>query len=315
MHSKAIIILVLVTGGFFVVRHVQVAQQSTSPVLVEAVATPHQGIFSEAQAFILPVSQATTYPIRNSDVEEPVIDAKAAGLYDVRAGKFLYASHIDDPLPIASITKLMTAVVVIENLIPDDVVTVTAEDLNLSGYGADLTKNEKISVKNLMNIMLVKSSNDAASALATHANSKGIDLVRVMNDKAKSLSMTNTHFVDPAGLDDNGHSSVHDLVRLMSYINRYPELLSILRKESATISSVDGKIVHNVRTTDQLLGELSNIIAGKTGYTDVAQGTLLLQVGLKEYDDSLISVVLGTKDRFGETKQLINWAKKGYLWK
>lgn len=265
------------------------------------------------QTFLLPVSQPNYLPIRDFNVIEPVIDAKASGLYDIKSDRFLFKQNIDSELPIASITKLMTAVIVSERLKPDEVVTIKAQDINVDGHGAEFQKDEKILVRDLLKIMLIKSSNDAASSFATYAQTKDIDFVAVMNAKAQELNMHNTKFLDPSGLDDNAHSTVRDLVQLYSYINKtHKYIWEILRTKSDDVLSTSG-LMHHVTTTNQLLGLIPNIIAGKTGYTDLALGTMSLMVA-QDSNDALISIVLGSNDRFGETKKLIDWSQHGYRW-
>lgn len=271
---------------------------------------------SEGRAFLLPISENNNFPTRDFNIPDPVIDAKAAALFDVKSGRFLFSQNINQRLPIASITKLMSAIVVLENLNLDQVFTVTVENINVDGNGADLYKNEQLKVADLLKIMLVKSSNDAALTLAFGAQKLGIDFVAKMNEKAKELGMFNTKFTDPAGLDDQeAFSTASDLVKLVSYAHRYELISSTLREPMADVRSLDGKINHHLISTDQLLGRIAGIIIGKTGYTDSALGTMVLEVKLDKIGNGLISVVLGTADRFGETIKLIEWGKKAYSWK
>ncbi len=271
---------------------------------------------NSGQAFLLPVAETNYLPVRDLTVTEPIIEARAAALYDVNSGRFLYAQNVNKRLPIASVTKLMTAIVVMDNLGLDDVYTVSAENVNVDGLGADLYRGEQLSGKDLFKIMLIKSSNDAALTFATQAQRQGIDLVAKMNEKAQRLGMTNTHFSDPAGLDDqDAFSTAADLIKLVSYAAGYDLISKLLTTRTADVISLDGRINHHLINTDQLLGQISSIILGKTGHTDSALGTMVLEVGLNDGGDRIISVVLGSNDRFGETKKLIEWGKKAYSWK
>ena len=270
---------------------------------------------STRRAFLLPVTEASYLPIRDFNVPEPVLDAKAAAVFDVRSGRFLYSKNINQRLPIASITKLMSAVVILENLDLNDVFTVPAEDVNVDGKGADFYKGEQLRGIDLLKIMLIKSSNDAALVFATAARQKGIDFVAKMNEKAQAIGMFNTNFADPAGLNDqNGFSTASDLVKLVNYASRYALISEILRTKSATVTSIDGKTIHRLVNTNRLLGRIPDIIIGKTGYTDDALETMVLKVGINGDRDSIISVVLGSKDRFAETEKLIQWVKTAYRW-
>lgn len=268
-----------------------------------------------AQAFIMPVSEATYLPIRDFNVPEPAVDAKAAALFDTKSSRFLFSKNTDQKLPIASITKLLSAVVILENLNLDQDFIIPAEDLNVDGLGADFFKDERINGRDLLRIMLIKSSNDAALVFATFAKSQGIDFIQMMNSRAWAIGMADSKFADPAGLDDqNGFSTAADLVKLVKYVRNYPLIWEILKTKSADIPSADGRIVHHIISTDQLLSEVPNIIGGKTGFTDSAQGTMVLEVGVNNGNDSIISVILGSKDRFGETKKLVDWGKRVYSW-
>src|SRR3989344_3983592 len=167
-----------------------------------------------SNAFVLSAAEPDYLPIRDFNIADPEILARAGALYDTHSGKFLYHKDIDKQLPIASLTKLMTAVAIVENLDLNSIITVPVEDLNVDGYGADLVKNEKIKAVDLLKMMLIKSSNDAALVFQTEANALGINLVDIMNDKATELGMSSTRFTNTAGLDDNAFSTVADLVKL-----------------------------------------------------------------------------------------------------
>mgnify|MGYP001578385910 FL=1 len=268
------------------------------------------------QAFLLPVAETNYSPVRDFNILEPVIEARAAVLYDVNSGRFLYAHNVNKRLPIASVTKLMTAIVVMDNFNLDDIYTVPAENVNVDGFGADLYRGERLKGADLFKIMLIKSSNDAALTFATQAQSQGIDLEAKMNEKARQLGMTNTHFSDPAGLDDqDAFSTAADLIKLVSYAAGYDLISELLTTRVADVTSVDGRISHHLINTNQLLGQITGIIVGKTGHTDSALGTMVLEVGIDTGGERLISVVLGSSDRFGETRKLIEWGKKAYSWK
>ena len=253
------------------------------------------------------------FPIRNFNIADPEVNATAAGIYDNRSNRFLYAKNIDSRLPIASITKLMSAVVVMEKLDLDRIVTVTVENINVDGNGADLYRDEKLYVSDLLKMMLIRSSNDAALTIAARAKEKGVDFVFEMNKKAMELGMTDTHFNDPAGLSDDAFSTVADLVKLLNYSTKYDKIWSALSTQKAEVFSIDGKISHNFANTNTLLGELPEVVGGKTGFTDGAKGTMVLLI--THENSELISIILGSDDRFGETKKIISWAKEVHKWR
>lgn len=302
---------IIVGGGIFFVFHNKTKRVADVPAMMKALPAIDS---ADAQAFLLPLSETNYFPIRDFNVAEPFLDAKAAALFDVRSGRFLFSKNISQQLPIASVTKLMTAVVILENMDLSQTFTVPAEDINVDGLGADLYKGEQFLGTDLFKFMLIKSSNDAALTFATAAQKNGIDMITKMNEKARELGMTNTKFTNPAGLDDqNAFSTAADLVKLVDYAQKYDLITETLRTKSLDINSING-LAHHILNTDQLLGLIPGIIVGKTGYTDGALGTMVLEVAVNSGKDQIISVILGSHDRFGETRALINWAKSAFYW-
>ena len=278
-------------------------------------------VFQDNQAFIFPPNPISYLPLLDTSTNEVSLDARSAILYDVKSDRNLFEKNIKEKLPIASLTKVINAVVVWEKFSPNDIVTIQSSAIKVDGQRKDLYVGETLSVYSLMHMMFIESSNDAAYALRDYAASHSIDLVAEMNTKASMIGMRDTYFVDPAGLDDTGYSTVSDLVKGVTYSLRYDALWSLSRKATATIVSTDGKITHEIKSTDQLLGVLSDIVGGKTGYTDSALGCMILivdlpagQAGAPNQSHSIIAIILGSNDRFGDMKSLVSWAKQAYRW-
>lgn len=270
--------------------------------------------------FLLPAAETNYFPIRDWGVSDPILTARSAILYDFSSDKILFSANSDVKLPIASLTKLMTAVVVFENVNQNDIITITKSVIDKSkeeGGGNDLYENEKIKASELLKFMLIRSSNVAAYSFSEHMGKNyGLDLVEMMNQKAWKLEMDSTFFTEAAGLDDkNSFSTSKDLVKLVKYSLRYQELYEILKTQKAQIYSIDGNFRHQVFNTNQLLGKLFNIIGGKTGFTELAGESIVLVTQSPNLSSQLIAVVLGSNDRFAEAETLINWASKAYLWK
>jgi len=280
--------------------------------------------FQDNQAFILPPNPVSYLPVLDTSTKEVVLDAKSAILYDVKSDRNLFEKNIKEKLPIASLTKVMNAIVVWEKFSPNDIVTIQSSAVGVDGQRKDLYVGETLSVHDLMQMMFIESSNDAAYALRDYASSHSFDLVAEMNAKALALGMYNTRFIDPAGLDDTGYSTVSDMVKGVVYALRYDAIWGFSRKATATIVSTDGKITHEIKSTDQLLGVLEDIVGGKTGYTDNALGCMILivdaptQSGIANNSPAgrnrIIAIILGSHDRFGDMKNLISWAKQAYRW-
>lgn len=272
-------------------------------------------ILRSSQAYILPISEPSYLPILVSGADRPLLDAKSAGSYDTRSGRFLFAKSARTHLPVASLTKILTSLVILEHLTVDETVKVPAEAVRVDGEKQTLYFDEELSVLSLMKLMLIGSSNDAAYTLAQHFKEKtGTDLVEKMNEKALSLQMTESNFLDPAGLDDKAYSTVEDMTKLVRTALKQDLIWDITTEKSTMVRSVDGKIEHKIESTNQLFGVIPDVIGGKTGYTDIALGSMVLIVDIPGKNDKIISIVLGSKDRFGDTQRMLDWVKTAYSW-
>src|SRR3990167_8300555 len=225
--------------------------------------------YTNGQAYILPIAGPNYIPILDSDFPRPQVSARSAVVYDTKSARFLYDENSNTKLPIASLTKVLSSVIVLENLNLDDIVTISERSIKVDKEKQDLYLGEKLSVRNLLKLMLIESSNDAAYALADHANKSGFNFVEAMNKKSVSVGMKDSFFVDPAGLNDSGYSTAQDLVKLVGYSLNYPEIWDISSEKTAIIESSDERIKHQITSTNRLLGLIKDIIGGKTGYTDI----------------------------------------------
>ena len=281
------------------------------PNIDEANAGP---VHNSYEAYLLPVSEPSYFPIYDAKTEKPVINAKAGLVYDTRSGRFLFAKNTRIKLPVASLTKILSAIIVLENLDLKDTVKIPKEVLKVDAEKQSLYLGEEITVQDLLKLMLIESSNDAAYALAWYANTKNINFVDRMNDKAQALNMIDSNFLDPAGLNDNAYSTAEDLIKLVKHSLKYGLIWDILTEKSIVVRSTDGKIEHKLESTNQLLGVIPDIVGGKTGHTDKAQGCMILAIEIPDKNDKVISVVLGSSVRFDDTKTLIDWVKSAYRW-
>ncbi len=252
------------------------------------------------------------------------IEARAAisvEIDDQGNEKILFEKNSQQLLPIASLSKLMTALVIFdldETYNFSQLITITKEAVEQEGsskYG-DLKAGESLSVESLLYIMLIESSNDAAFALTELISKKGF--VGLMNIYAKELELKNTYFVNPTGLDPDdsrnspNYSTAEDLIKLTKYILRnYPQIFEITINQSYEVLMPNGLTHHFIpENTNKLLGESANwrtkIIGGKTGWSFSAGGCLLLVVDDPKNNSYFVNVILGAKDRFNEMRKLIN---------
>jgi len=266
-------------------------------------------------AFLAASLNPNFIPIRNWAIKEPDIQAKAAGVFDPQGDKFLFQVNIKEKLPIASLTKIMTAIIVLENLNLDDVIVVSRKAVMTEGENGRLVIGEKLTVRNLLYVMLIKSSNDAAVALKDRIN----DFIALMNKKAKELGLENTHFVDSTGISKFNYSTIFDLAKIAKYSFDKPLIWQMLGIREIEVYSQDRKFKHYLVNTNKLLFESANlqtqIIGGKTGFTKEAGGCMLTIIKKpNKPGEYLIVIVLGANNRELETKKLIEWTEKAYLW-
>ena len=268
---------------------------------------------TDAQAYILPVWDVNYFPIQDTSIPAPVIKAKAGAVYDVKSGRYLFSKNIQEKLPIASLTKILSGIVAAEKLNFKDIVTIPKEAIKVDGERQDLYFGERLTVEDLLKMMLIKSSNDAAYALRAYAGQINIDFIKEMNEIAQATGMLDSHFKDPAGLNDEAFSSVADVIKLSKKLLNYPSLALIMSEAALDIKSIDGRW-HHVESTNKLIGEISDILISKTGYTDDALGCMALIVQVSGDNDKIISIVLGSSERFTDIKKLVEWTKQAHRW-
>ncbi|MGA2417658.1 MAG: serine hydrolase [Candidatus Staskawiczbacteria bacterium] len=263
------------------------------------------------EAFLGSVSGAVQDIVPENSVQpavKPEISAESAisvesNLSD--ADKILFEKASDTKLPIASLTKLMTAVIVLDNYNLSDNITVDEIADSQDSMKQDVKSGDTMPAENFLEIMLVESSNKSAYALSEGPGSTPGEeaFVGLMNQKAKEIGLENTFFADPTGLSPQNVSTADDLVKLAEYIlKNYPRIADISRVKEFYVPGFG-----EVSNTDQLLGEIPEIVCSKTGFTTQAKGCLLLVMNNPKDNGYLINVILGADDRFSEMKQLIDW--------
>lgn len=268
---------------------------------------------------LLPVSpppkesrQLSSLPVLSGTGDVPLISGESAIAIDLDSEVSLYEKNADSPLLPASTTKIVTALVAMDYY-PDEAV-VTVGNIKIDGQKMGLVPGEKISIKNLLYGLLVYSANDAAEALA-QSYPGGRDLfVEAMNIKAKELSLNRTNFSNPSGLDGNTQvTTARDLARVAEVAMQNPRFAEIVGTKQIVVTSEDGKIVHKLTNINQLLGEVPGVIGVKTGWTENARENLVTDV--ERDGHRVIITLLGSQDRFGETKEIIDWIFANYEWK
>lgn len=271
-----------------------------------------------AVMYLEEVHTPITVPLRNWDVPEPVIQAKAAFVLELERGDVLFARDEHMALPIASLTKLMTALVVRDYLRNDEIVSVSKEAVLTEGAAGSLHVGEELSVEKLLYFLLLPSSNDAASALAERLGTA--EFVAAMNRKAAALSLRATKFLDPSGLSKN-YASAQDLAAISREVWNDPFLRSIAGTAIIDLVSEDGVFQHHLVSSNKLLGAVEGVVGGKTGYTAEAGQTMVLFIEVPEYRKvytqgpvRIVSVLLNSPDRNAESAELAQWVLDAYTW-
>jgi len=246
--------------------------------------------------------------------------AKAVYVYDIRTETILFAKNENTRLPLASLTKIMSALVA-EDLSPSyGVITVSADALSSEG-DSGLYKDEKWSLRNLLDFSLVTSSNDGMRAVALSlgalsragASPEEIinDFVGEMNRKANELGLKNTYFWNETGLDQSdvkggAYGTARDVGTLLEYILNYsPELFAATKEVSTTLESLDSHL-HVAKNTNSIVDEIPGLLASKTGFTDTAGGNLAIIFDPELGRPIIISVLGSTEEgRFQDMRTLI----------
>jgi D-alanyl-D-alanine endopeptidase (penicillin-binding protein 7) len=241
----------------------------------------------------------------------PDLRAAAAIIYNPETNQVLWEENSQDQRSIASITKVMTATVFLESD-PDmaQPVTVARSDV-FQASTTHLRANDKVTVDDLMHLLLIASDNAAARALARVSPYGSTDFIDRMNSKAAELGLTSTHYADPSGLLSDNVSSAYDMARLITNASSDERIASIMRTPEYTVHTPKRTITF--RSTNHLLGRDDvDVRAGKTGFISKAGYCLatLLRLPQAEGGQQVAVVVLGARSnagRFLETQNLFNW--------
>lgn len=260
-------------------------------------------------------AQSSTTEERNPRLKDNATkfqtEALAVVALDLRTGTTLYEKNPSAPWPPASLSKLMTAVVLASIVSGSTAVEVAKEDLKVSAPTMGLIEGEKITVLDLLKGMLIPSANDAALTLSRAVTGSNARFVEFMNLMAVQLGLENSNFKNPAGFDEEGqYTTAEDIGRLTFEFLKHEQLAHIVQIQTAKVSSVDGQISHYLKTSNKLL-EQKNILGVKTGYTEKARGNLVL-LASDENNNQILTVVLGSQNREEESLRLISWVFENY---
>jgi D-alanyl-D-alanine carboxypeptidase (penicillin-binding protein 5/6) len=248
----------------------------------------------------------TYFTLETFATSYPNPGATAALLMDADTGEIIYAKNEQTPLAPASTTKIMTAILALENLNLDATVTIRPTAVGKEGSSMHLAPKEKLTVRELVYGLLLVSGNDAATAIAEAVSGCESSFVQLMNVKARKIGMRNTNFKNASGLPKEGHvSTAYDMALLTRYAMGNSNFVKIFGTKVTKVSGLKAGKSCRLINHDKLLWQYPYTTGGKTGYTKSAGGCLV-STARREHKN-LISVVLKTSYIYDDSKQLFNY--------
>jgi len=264
-------------------------------------------------ALLAPFGSYPTTPIEPVAPEAPPkLTAQSWAAYDETADVMLATWNLNERRPMASVTKVLTAMIVLDEADLDDVVTVPSFATSSRGSSAGLVAGEQWTVYDLLVAMLVRSGNDAALTLAWHVGNGDVDaFVTKMKARAAELGMADSSFANPNGLDNAEHySTANDLVTLTVASLDYPVIQQIARIKTIKMPADPTGKTRQVNNTNRLLGTYPGVVGLKTGDTPLADKVLL---GITELGGRrVVTVVMGSDNHFADSRELIDWSYTTY---
>jgi D-alanyl-D-alanine carboxypeptidase (penicillin-binding protein 5/6) len=225
-------------------------------------------------------------------------------LQDLKGGRILFEHHADQPMAPASLTKIMSAIVILEEGNLEDQVTVSRRAAAAHRIKLHLKPGQLVPLRGLLQAMLIRSANDACLAAVEHVAGDEESFVARMNAKVATLGLTRTHFQNACGFDMPDHySTAEDLAALTTYAMGNETFAAIVREPAAVIRTADQRKKFIARTTNRLLGTMEGVVGVKTGYTREA-GRCLIAVVTRE-DKELLLVLLNARQRWWRAQELI----------
>lgn len=242
--------------------------------------------------------------------KKPEITAKSALAYDITSEKLLFAKDIYQKLPLASLTKIMTAIVALDSNKPDKEITVTEKAATIGEDAMGLSAGEKLTLSDLLYGMILHSGNDAAEAISQGVTFGRDNFVFLMNKKAEELGLSNTRFTNPSGLEGDGKqfSSAYDLLVITKQALTYPEFVKVAGTVEYEIPYTSEHKAFYLYNETNLLTSYPGVKGVKTGYTDEAG--LCLVTYLEYGGHKIIGVLLNSESRRSEMAQILDYSLK-----
>jgi len=306
--------------GLFLIFGFWDSQQKIQDFLFSRIAGPES-----LQKIDLEPYYASLKPFRNWEATPLDLESLSAISIQINEQgnkKFLYHKNTDTKLAIASLTKLMTAYIALENYDLNQEIIISHKADFIEGSSANLRTGQAFYVKDLIYSLLMESSNESAQALSEKIGEQRF--IYLMNEQAQKWGLKNTYFIDPIGLDPDhtsispNYSTATDLATLIWQAFKDPFIKQVLTTKELQLYTTQGAFHHLIKNNNELLNgsEISwknKILGAKTGWTPMAGECLMLILQGKN-NDLIINVILGSSNRFQEMKQLTNWLYSAYKW-
>ncbi|KKU91302.1 MAG: Serine-type D-Ala-D-Ala carboxypeptidase [Candidatus Jorgensenbacteria bacterium GW2011_GWA1_48_11] len=313
IRSQALILVFLILVSLTLTR-ISIGPSSLAGNQVSRAAkttvTPAANDLSYERASLLQNAQVPPGPVRNWDVLDPKVTAKAVLIQslDDYYPFFNYNTYVS--WPAASLTKLLTAVVVLEDIGQNKKISVSAAAAAADGSSAGLRSGEVYTAQDLLKIMLLASANDAAAAFEEYLGAE--NFLSLTNEKMRDLGMNQTVILDSSGLNDANVSSASDLMRLTRYIvENHPEIFTWTRLTSFLAQPINDVRTQSLQNIDRLVEE-PDFLGGKTGTSEAAGQNLL---AIFNHNNLRIAIIiLGSTDRYADMSHLLNWLDKAYTY-
>ena len=313
IHSKRL----QIAGLFFLLCCVSFSLYQTKKSHLEALGIGQKPpkVGSESPNIVLPIP--TPNPTDTNDKEKLTLNALSACLMDASNGRVLYEKDAYKEMPMASTTKIMTLIVVLENANLDDIVTVSTNAAKQPDVQLNINTGERYVLRDLLYSLMLESHNDTAVAIAEHVGGSIEDFCNMMTIKAKEIGAYHTQFKTPNGLDEDGHyTTARDLSLIASYAIQNDEFCKIVKTQTYQFDSVDKKRSFNINNKDRFLYMMEGAIGIKTGFTGKAGYCF---VGAIRLDGrTFVSTVLGSgwpphkEYKWADTKRLMNYGLNNY---
>lgn len=258
------------------------------------------------------ITQEDYVQVINQTKDEPTLNSRIAVAYDRKSGKVIWGKDENKRTAMASTTKIMTAIVTLENCDLTQTVTISKKSAGTGGSRLGLKVDDKITMNDLLYGLMLKSGNDAAVAIAETVGGSVEGFAELMNEKAKELKLENTHYVTPHGLDDPEHyTTAVELAKLADYALQNETFAKIVNTKNYTVT-ING-YPKSISNTNELLGYLEGVNGVKTGFTNNAGRCLVTSVNRNGFE--IITVILQAdtkKFRTADSIKLIEYIYKNY---